>query len=110
MNGDSFASVPRRWRSIDTSSTAKNAWFGHAEHLTFGFSQIPRRHSFAQAGAQALRPPVPFSQRVGKTSGRPRKNPRNKAIFCLLVEFLSIGSPRFAERAAFIEPGPTLSL
>jgi hypothetical protein len=33
------------------SSTSMKARFGHSPHLTLGFSQTPRIHSFVQAGA-----------------------------------------------------------
>jgi len=67
------------------SSTGTNAWFGHCPHLTLGFPQRPRTHSFAQAGEYPLRPCFSFSHRLGKTSSRPRNNVRNRRIFSVPV-------------------------
>src|SRR5579864_7790182 len=45
-----------------------------------GFSQIPRTHSFAQAGAYPALPLFRLSKRRGYTSSRPRKRDRKSAI------------------------------
>ena len=65
----------------DSIPTGTNAWFGHSPHLTLGFPQTPRTHSFAQAGEYPLRPCFAFSRRLGKTSSRPRNSVRNRRIF-----------------------------
>ena len=49
-------------------------------HLTFGFSHTPGRHSFKQRGAHPVLPGLlVLSQRVAKTSDRPRNSDVNSA-------------------------------
>lgn len=47
------------------SVTGRNAWFGHSPHLTLGFSQMPRTHSFEHAGAYPLLPLLALVQSLG---------------------------------------------
>jgi hypothetical protein len=66
---------------MTSSVTGRNRRLGHSAHLMRGFSQTPRTHSLAQAGAYPDRPVLRLSNRRGYTSSRPRKSDRNRAIF-----------------------------
>ena len=50
--GDPSDVSPRNYKCLSTaaSSIVTNAWWAQAEHLTLGFSHMPRRHSLAHAG------------------------------------------------------------
>jgi predicted nucleic acid-binding protein len=50
-NGWPSASRPLRCQRITSSVTGRNRRCGHSAHLIRGFSQMPRTHSFAHAGA-----------------------------------------------------------
>ena len=45
------SSWPDRCQRMTSSVTGRNRRLGHSAHLMRGFSQMPRTHSFAQAGA-----------------------------------------------------------
>src|SRR3990172_4486412 len=65
---------------MTSSVTGRNRRLGHSAHLIRGFSQMPRTHSFAQAGAYPDLPVFRLSNRRGYTSSRPRKSDRKSAI------------------------------
>ena len=80
-----------------SSVTLKKRRFGQSAHLIRGFSQTPRTHSLAQAGAYPDLPVFRFSNRRGYTSSRPRKSDRNKAILTAGGEFFVTASPARGE-------------
>ena len=75
------SSEPERCHRITSSVTGRNRRLGHSAHLMRGFSQMPRTHSLAQAGAYPDFPVFRLSNRRGYTSSRPRKSERKSAIF-----------------------------
>ena len=75
------SSQPERCHRITSSVTGRKRRFGHSAHLMRGFSQMPRTHSLAQAGAYPDLPVFRLSNRRGYTSSRPRKSERNNPIF-----------------------------
>ena len=46
-----WSSLPERCRRMTSGVIGTKARLGQSAHLIRGFSQIPRTHSFAQAGA-----------------------------------------------------------
>ena len=61
-------------------TTRRSAGWPQSAHLTLGFSHTPGRHSFRQRGDQPVLPGLlVLSQRVAKTSGRPRNSDVNNA-------------------------------
>src|SRR3972149_239052 len=82
------------------SVTGRKAWLGHSPHFTRGFSQTPRTHSFAHAGAYPLRRVVVLVQSLGYRSPRPRKIWRKSATFVLDVSGADGSGTRGSRRAA----------
>src|SRR6266542_6191645 len=70
---------PCRWSRTACSVTGRKAWLGHSPHLTRGFSQMPRTHSFAQTGAYPCRPALALVLSCAYTSSLPRNRLRNNA-------------------------------
>jgi hypothetical protein len=58
-------SYPDRCQRMTSSVTGRNRRWGHSAHLMRGFSQMPRTHSFAQAGAYPDLPVFRLSNRRG---------------------------------------------
>src|SRR5438477_7392730 len=74
------SSHPERCHRITSSVTGRKRRFGHSAHLMRGFSQMPRTHSLAHAGAYPDLPVFRLSNRRAYTSSRPRKRDRKRAI------------------------------
>ena len=87
-----WSSRPDRCQRMTSSVTGRNRRCWHSVHLTRGFSQTPRTHSLAHAGAYPDLPVVLLSKRLGYTSARPRNRDPKSAIFSVDEEFLLTGT------------------
>src|SRR6185437_3133282 len=72
---------PLKWSITTRSSTGTNAWLGQSLHLPPDLRwHRPGSHLFEQAGAYPGLPVFLLTNRIGKTSVRPRNSERKSLI------------------------------